>query len=430
MHSEADIAVRGAPSYDVEFDVELLGVSKSFGTGTHAVHDLTLRVERGIFLSLLGPSGCGKTTTLRLIAGFEQPTTGSIMIRGQDVAGLPPYRRDVNTVFQSYALFPHMTVADNIAYGLRQQRLGRDEIRRRVGEALEMVRLPGAGARRPAQLSGGQQQRVALARALVNRPTVLLLDEPLSALDLKLRKEMQLELKALQHEVGITFIYVTHDQEEAITLSNRIAVMHGGRLEQEGSPTEVYDRPRTRFVADFIGLTNFIAGRVREAIPASSTGDASRMTVATDIGEICCASAQSDIRVGETVTITLRPEKVSIVDATAAPREGWNAVQGVVIQSAFLGAQNEYRVRIESGNDQGQEITVRQQNLGAIIDARAGDEYDTPLADGGWRAFGPGERVTLTWRYEVSLVLRDAGDNTASRDSMSAQAPTPHASHV
>lgn len=426
MLSDAGAAAQSAPPYDIE----LLGVSKSFGTATHAVHDVTLRVERGIFLSLLGPSGCGKTTTLRLIAGFEQPTTGRIMIRGQDVAGLPPYRRDVNTVFQSYALFPHMTVADNIAYGLRQQRLGRDEIRRRVDEALEMVRLPGAGARRPAQLSGGQQQRVALARALVNRPTVLLLDEPLSALDLKLRKEMQIELKALQHEVGITFIYVTHDQEEAITLSNRIAVMNGGRLEQEGSPTEVYDHPRTRFVADFIGLTNFIAGRVREAIPASSAGDAGKVTVATGIGEVCCASVQSDIRVGEAVTITLRPEKVSIIDATATPREGWNAVQGVVTQSAFLGAQNEYRVRIESENSQGQEITVRQQNLGATTEASSGDEYDTSVANGGWRLFGPGERVTLTWRHEVSLVLRDAGDNTAARDSMSAQAPAPHVSRV
>jgi len=246
------------------YDVKLVRVSKTFGV-TCAVRDLTLQVEQGIFYSLLGPSGCGKTTTLRLIAGFEQPTAGQVLIRGINVAGLPPYRRDVNTVFQSYALFPHMSVADNIAYGLRQRHVSRAEIRRRVDQALEMVRLTGAKERRPAELSGGQQQRVALARALINRPTVLLLDEPLSALDLKLRKEMQSELKALQQTVGITFIYVTHDQEEAITLSNRIAVMNAGQLEQEGTPTEVYERPQTRFVADFSGLTNFIAGTVHES---------------------------------------------------------------------------------------------------------------------------------------------------------------------
>jgi len=275
------------PSNDPQaplYDVKLVGVSKAFGT-SWAVRNLTLQVEQGIFYSLLGPSGCGKTTTLRLIAGFEQPTAGQVLIGGSDVAGLPPYRRDVNTVFQSYALFPHMSVADNIAYGLRLRHVSRTEIRRRVDQALEMVRLKGAGRRRPGELSGGQQQRVALARALINRPTVLLLDEPLSALDLKLRKEMQSELKTLQHTVGITFIYVTHDQEEAITLSNRIAVMNAGRLEQEGTPTEVYERPQTRFVADFIGLTNFIAGIVRESNADASGGTNSKRVVAsTSIG--------------------------------------------------------------------------------------------------------------------------------------------------
>src|SRR5712691_3393575 len=260
------------------YDVELLGISKVFGI-TPAVRDLALRVERGLFFSLLGPSGCGKTTTLRLIAGFEQPTTGRVMIRGVDMVGLPPYRRDVNTVFQNYALFPHMSVADNIAYGLRQRHVSRSEVRRRVQEALEMVRLVGVEARKPSELSGGQQQRVALARALVNRPTVLLLDEPLSALDLKLRKEMQVELKTLQRTVGITFIYVTHDQEEALTLSNRIAVMNAGRLEQEGTPSEVYERPQTRFVADFIGLTNFITGRVRKFYTDEPAGADSRQGV-------------------------------------------------------------------------------------------------------------------------------------------------------
>src|SRR5437016_3662131 len=281
------------------YDVKLVGVSKIFGV-TWAVRDLTLQVERGIFYSLLGPSGCGKTTTLRLIAGFEQPTTGQVLIRGIDVAGLPPYRRDVNTVFQSYALFPHMSVADNIAYGLRQRHVSRSEIRRRVDQALEMVRLTGAKERRPAELSGGQQQRVALARALVNRPTVLLLDEPLSALDLKLRKEMQAELKALQQTVGITFVYVTHDQEEAITLSNRIAVMNAGRLEQEGTPAEVYERPQTRFVADFIGLTNFIPGTVRESY-ADGT-HARHVVVTTSLGELVCAGSQEEVTNGERVT--------------------------------------------------------------------------------------------------------------------------------
>ncbi len=281
---------------ETSYDVELLGTSKVFGT-TPAVRDLTLQIERGIFFSLLGPSGCGKTTTLRLIAGFEQPTSGRVLIRGTDMAGLPAYRRDVNTVFQSYALFPHMSVADNIAYGLRQRHVSRSEISRRVQEALEMVRLIGVEMRKPSELSGGQQQRVALARALVNRPTVLLLDEPLSALDLKLRKEMQVELKTLQRTVGITFIYVTHDQEEALTLSNRIAVMNAGCLEQEGTPAEVYERPRTRFVADFIGLTNFITGTVRETYAGESTGaDSRKVVVSTAIGEIICNGIQPAVK--------------------------------------------------------------------------------------------------------------------------------------
>src|SRR6266849_5878049 len=341
------------------YDVELIGVSKAFGA-TLAVRDLTLRVEQGIFYSLLGPSGCGKTTTLRLIAGFEQPIAGQVLIRDNDVAGLPPYRRDVNTVFQSYALFPHMSIADNIAYGLRQRHVSRAEIRRRVYEALEMVRLKGAGRRRPNELSGGQQQRVALARALINRPTVLLLDEPLSALDLKLRKEMQAELKALQHTVGITFIYVTHDQEEAITLSNRIAVMNAGRLEQEGTPEEVYEHPQTRFVADFIGLTNFISATVR------ATGGSGRgVVVSTPIGEIICSGIQPAVTDGEYVTVTLRPEKVLVLPPDAPLQQSWNSVTGIVMQATFLGAQHEYRVRVgdEAG---GQEITVRQQNSGLL----------------------------------------------------------------
>src|SRR6187401_3001431 len=242
-------------------DVEIIGVTKRFGAVT-AVDAMDLSIARGEFYSLLGPSGCGKTTTLRMIAGFEQPTEGEIMLAGTPIAGVPPYQRNVNTVFQHYALFPHMDVAQNVGYGLRQREVPRDEERRRASEALALVRLGGYERRRTWEMSGGQQQRVALARALVNRPTVLLLDEPLGALDLKLRKNLQLELKRIQTEVGITFVYVTHDQEEALTMSDRIAVMHAGKVEQLGTPEELYDRPTSRFVADFIGTTNLLSGAV------------------------------------------------------------------------------------------------------------------------------------------------------------------------
>ena len=394
------------------YDVKLVGVSKTFGV-TWAVRDLTLQVERGIFYSLLGPSGCGKTTTLRLIAGFEQPTAGQVLIRGVDVAGLPPYRRDVNTVFQSYALFPHMSVADNIAYGLRQRHVSRAEIRRRVDQALEMVRLTGAGKRRPAELSGGQQQRVALARALINRPTVLLLDEPLSALDLKLRKEMQSELKALQHTVGITFIYV----------------MNAGQLEQEGTPTEVYERPQTRFVADFIGLTNFIDGTVHESYMDRSDGASSKVVaVSTSIGEIICGGQQPQIASGERVTLTLRPEKLQVL-AVETPAPGdWNIVEGVITQATFLGAQNEYRVHV-GGNSGGQNITVRQQNMGTLTGVENLDDQDIGLYRG-WHVFGPGERVNLAWRHEASLILHESSAEVAQKDSMGGQVPDPHASIV
>ena len=413
---------------EFDYDVELLGISKVFGT-TSAVRDLTLRVERGIFFSLLGPSGCGKTTTLRLIAGFEQPTTGRVMIRGTDVAGLPPYRRDVNTVFQSYALFPHMSVTDNVAYGLRQRHIGRTEIRRRVQEALEMVRLVGVEARRPSELSGGQQQRVALARALVNRPTVLLLDEPLSALDLKLRKEMQAELKTLQHTVGITFIYVTHDQEEALTLSNRIAVMNAGRLEQEGTPAEVYERPQTRFVADFIGLTNFITGTVRELHSYGSADTVSRqVVVSTAIGEVICAGIQPEVTNNERVTLTLRPERVQVVAPDISMDKGWNFVTGIVMQATFLGPQHEYRVRVGDTTG-GQEITVRQQNMGVLTDVAALEGHDIG-PDRVWQTFGPGERVSLVWRHEASLILREPGADRQQEESAGKQASAPYASKV
>ncbi len=379
------------------YDVKLIGVSKAFGT-TWAVRNLTLQVERGIFYSLLGPSGCGKTTTLRMIAGFEQPTAGQVLIGGIDVAGLPPYRRNVNTVFQSYALFPHMSVADNIAYGLRQRHVPRAEIRRRVDQALEMVRLTRAGKRRPSELSGGQQQ-------------------------------MQSELKTLQHTVGITFIYVTHDQEEAITLSNRIVVMNAGRLEQEGTPTEVYEHPQTRFVADFIGLTNFIGGTVRESHVGGSGGASSKqLVVSTSIGEIICGGPQPEVASGERVTLTLRPEKLQVLAIDTQTPGDWNVVEGVITQATFLGAQNEYRVHVD-GSSGGQDITVRQQNMGTFTDVKVLDDQDIGLYLG-WHVFGPGERVNLVWRHEASLILRESRAEAEQKDSAGGQVPDPHASVV
>src|SRR5918999_2073613 len=259
-------------------DVRLERVTKVF-KDVAAVDDVSLTIEEGQFFSLLGPSGCGKTTTLRMIGGFEEPSRGSIYLGGTEVTGLPPYKRDVNTVFQSYALFPHLNVYENVAYGLKRRKIGSDDIKRRVDEMLELVDLPAFGSRRITQMSGGQQQRVALARALVNRPQVLLLDEPLGALDLKLRKQMQLELKSIQHELGLTFVYVTHDQEEALTMSDRIAVMNRGVVEQIADPEEIYERPRTTFVAGFIGVSNLMPGEV-----VSVNGDTAKVALAAGGG--------------------------------------------------------------------------------------------------------------------------------------------------
>jgi len=275
------------------------GVTKQFD-GTTAVDDLNLEVRRGEFFSLLGPSGCGKTTTLRMVAGFEQPTTGSVYLDGDPVEDVPPYRRNVNTVFQSYALFEHLDVENNVAFGLKRQKVDSDEIKTRVAESLELVQLTGRGSAKPAHLSGGQKQRVALARALVNKPSVLLLDEPLGALDLKLRKQMQVELKEIQREVGITFLYVTHDQEEALAMSDRIAVMDAGVVQQYGPPEEIYETPRKTFVAGFIGVSNLL--------PATVDGKGVRLAT----GETCKAELPDDVSDGDAVHCSVRPEKMSV----------------------------------------------------------------------------------------------------------------------
>ena len=362
-------------------DVDLLDVTKRFGALT-AVDHVTLGIARGAFYSLLGPSGCGKTTTLRMIAGFEQPTEGEILIAGEPVAGVPPYRRHVNTVFQHYALFPHMDVARNVGYGLRQVGTSKAEEARQVGRALELVRLTGYERRRTWELSGGQQQRVALARALVNRPTVLLLDEPLGALDLKLRKEMQLELKGLQQEVGITFVYVTHDQEEAMTMSDVIVVMRDGRVQQQGSPEELYERPVNRFVAGFIGQSNSIVGRLVNMDTTARTA-----AVETDSGLVVhghLTDPAASPSVGDRLIVAVRPERFELVTAGATPESGWTAVPGRVGQGTYLGDQTEYRIETDLG-----QLIARQSHHG-----RAGT-----------LVVGPGESVTVRWRDEANLVL-------------------------
>src|SRR5512139_1559207 len=314
--------------------VELRNVVKEFaepekkGEAFAAVNHVDLQIHDGEFFSLLGPSGCGKTTSLRMIAGFELPTSGEVLIHGKAMGKTPPYQRPVNTVFQSYALFPHMTIFDNVAFGLQMKSVAKADIAPRVKEALAMVRLPGYENRKPKQLSGGQQQRVALARALVNRPEVLLLDEPLGALDVKLRKEMQLELKTLQREVGITFIYVTHDQEEALTMSDRIGVMNKGKLLQVGNPTEIYERPNCRFVADFIGETNFLDGVVQE-----QRGD--MVTVLVDGSLPITIQSDDALRPGSQVTVAVRPEKIRL--QPRLPHGAVNAFPCQVEQVVYVG---------------------------------------------------------------------------------------------
>jgi putative spermidine/putrescine transport system ATP-binding protein len=337
---------------DVPADIELRHLAKSYAE-VRAVDGIDLVVERGEFFTMLGPSGSGKTTTLRLIAGFERPDAGRVVLAGRDVTEQPPYARDVNTVFQDYALFPHMTIDENVGYGLRIRRVGRGERHERVAEALHTVQLEGFGGRKPSQLSGGQRQRVALARAIVNRPQVLLLDEPLGALDLKLRQEMQIELKRIQREVGITFVYVTHDQDEALTMSDRVAVFNRGRIEQVGPPAEIYEHPRTEFVAGFVGVSNVF------------DRDGSRISV--------------------------RPEKIKLLDEGEQAEPGANVESGRIREVVYAGMATHYIVELEGGG----ELTVVRQNLetssAQALEAR-------------------GRRVRLAWRPEHTLTLDPRGE--------------------
>jgi putative spermidine/putrescine transport system ATP-binding protein len=308
--------------------VRFASVSRHFGD-VRAVDNVSLDILDGEFFTMLGPSGSGKTTCLRLVAGFDTPTSGAISLHGVDVTQRPPYERDVNTVFQDYALFPHMTVGDNIGYGLMIRKVARPERQRRVGEMLDLVRLPGLAARKPSQLSGGQRQRVALARALINHPRVLLLDEPLGALDLKLRQQMQIELKAIQERVGITFIYVTHDQEEALTMSDRLAVFHQGKIEQLGTPAEVYESPATEFVAGFVGVSNLVRGPLALALT------------------------------GLEQTFAVRPEKIRLAEVGAPAPNGACRVEGRIRDVVYVGMHTRYLVELDGGN----ELTVVEQNL-------------------------------------------------------------------
>jgi spermidine/putrescine transport system ATP-binding protein len=363
--------------------IELVGIAKRFqsrrGTVT-AVERVDLVIGEGEFFSLLGPSGCGKTTTLRMIGGFEEPTEGQILLYGNDVVGVPPNHRDVNMVFQSYALFPHMSVFENVAFGLRRKAVSRTDTTQRVNEMLELVQLEGKSDRRPRELSGGQQQRVALARALVNRPRALLLDEPLAALDLKLRQAMQIELKRIQREVGITFIFVTHDQNEALTMSDRLVVMNAGRIEQLGEPREVYERPRTRFVAGFIGTSNLITRPVRRL-----DADGAVLDVGTDESIVAPGAAEVGARAGSALDVTVRPEKMII--SSGPPEPGRCVLRGRVTEVVYLGTSTQYAVSAFDGTD----LTVFVQNASDSSDiAHRGDdvwlswlpEHTLPLAAG------------------------------------------------
>lgn len=387
-------------------DVELKSVTKEFSTRrgettVKAVDNVSLQIMDGEFFALLGPSGCGKTTTLRMIAGFENTSSGEILIRGKPVQDVPPFHRPVNTVFQDYALFPHMTALQNVMFGLEMERVPRQEARDRAVKALELVQLSAAVNRKPAAMSGGQQQRVALARALVKNPTVLLLDEPLGALDLKLRKAMQYELKEMQKRLGITFIYVTHDQEEALTMADRIAVMDHGKVLQVGRPEEIYEKPHTRFVADFIGETNFITGTLKE-----KSGTQGQI----ELPDGLCVSAILDdpaMSLGQKVTIAIRPEKISLIPKTGTIKRGDHqevsaeqaladltnqpntvVIPGILWNSIYIGTDMRYIAEI---GETKQEIVVRIQNFGSRFDQR----------------YEPGQSIYVYWVTENARVLLD-----------------------
>jgi spermidine/putrescine transport system ATP-binding protein len=366
-----------SPAGETAYDVELRAVTKRFGSLT-AVDSVNLKVRHGEFLSLLGPSGCGKTTSLRMIAGFEQPDEGEILIGGRDAVGYPPYKRDVNTVFQQYALFPHMSVLDNVSYGLKQRGAGKAERHAKASQALELVQMTGREKHRPTMLSGGQQQRVALARALVMNPRVLLLDEPLGALDLKLRKEMQIELKRIQERVGITFIYVTHDQGEALAMSDRVAVMSNGVIEQIDEPRTIYDQPLTPFVADFIGDMNFLSGEVTEAADGGYAVTAGQGVVVRGRGQ---AAKGSQVRVG------IRPERIHATAGTAGGLA--NSATAEVITKMYLGDQIQLVARLPGVSD----VVVREQR------ASADPALDT---------ITPGDQISLSWDEAAPLLLGTA----------------------
>ncbi len=372
-------------------DVKLVDVVKKFGEAV-AVDHIDLEVRDGEFFSLLGPSGCGKTTTLRMIGGFEAPTSGLIELQGQDVTWLPPYKRNVNTVFQNYALFPHLTIFENVAFGLRRKGAKDAEVKSRVKEMLALVELPGYEARKPNQISGGQAQRVALARALINKPAVLLLDEPLGALDLKLRKQMQVELKRIQQEVGITFIYVTHDQEEAMTMSDRIAVMNKGRYEQLGEPEVLYERPTTRFVAGFLGVSNLLPGAVE-----GNDGTYAAVRLADDTRVRAPRALVGDVA---TVNVGVRPEKIRLHEESAEPPAGHNHMTGVVRDASYLGVSTQYLVEARGGA----RIMVYEQNVERATKAEL------------WTQ---GEAVQLTWSPDHTFVVRadDAGQPGAEAEA-------------
>jgi spermidine/putrescine transport system ATP-binding protein len=346
-------------------DVRLEHITKHFDDVV-AVDDVSIEVPRGSFFALLGPSGCGKTTTLRMIGGFEEPSEGRIFLGDREMTGLPPYRRDVNTVFQSYALFPHLTVFENVAFGLRRKSLRGAQLAARVREILGLVDLPGLERRKPALLSGGQQQRVALARALVNKPQVLLLDEPLGALDLKLRKQMQLELKVIQHELGVTFVHVTHDQEEAMTMADTIAVMNRGRIEQLGPPDELYERPRTVFVAGFLGISNLLPG-------VAAGPDRVRL----DSGQELTVAAEALAGRAGRVAVGIRPEKIRVGPG------GENSLQGKVFERAYVGVSTQYVVETEAGR-----LTLYVQNAGP-----------------GAANVAPGDGIVLSWSSDSAFVV-------------------------